>query len=298
MLNQDITFSENLDELLTRFSNENDCSLIIYCTAGKLQIEIDGQQHLISPHDLLLCRPELIIGNYMRSPDFTCTAIAIRKHALDDILYVCMREDNNWWEKSKYLLRNPIIHLNERQQELGQLFNRLFQLYMEDNRSELSENIRRIFAQAAIYELLNWLEGSVVQTQETERKQGRQDVLFRDFALLLQETKGRQREVRWYANRLAVTPKYLSVVCQTNTGKTAQVLIHEVTTQEIKRLLRQTDMSTKEICGKMDFPSLSFFCKYVKQHLGMTAHQYRSSSRTHSKNKNYNYLYNENTSRH
>lgn len=279
MLNQDITFSENLDELLARFSNENDCSLIIYCTAGKLQIEIDGQHHLISSHDLLLCRPELIIGNYMRSPDLACTVIAIRKHALDDILYVCMREDSKWWEKSEYLLRNPIIHLNERQQELGQLFNRLFQLYREDNRSELSENIRRIFAQAAVYELLNWLEGSVVQTQETERKQGRQDVLFRNFVRLLQETKGRQREVRWFANRLAVTPKYLSVVCHTNTGKTAQVLINEVTTQEIKRLLRQTDLSTKEICGKMDFPSLSFFCKYTKQHLGMTANKYRLSCR-------------------
>lgn len=276
MLNQDITFSENLDELLTRFSSENDCSLIIYCTAGKLQIEIDGQQHLISPHDLLLCRPELIIGNYMRSPDFTCTAIATRKHALDDIFYLCMREDNKWWEKSNYIRQNPIIHLNERQQELSQLFNRLFQLYNEENGSELSENIRRIFVQAAIFELLNWLEGSV-EAQEETPKQGRQAVLFRDFIKLLQETKGRQREVRWYADRLAVTPKYLSVVCHTNTGKTAQMLIHEVTTQEIKRLLRQTDMSTKEICAKMDFPSLSFFCKYVKQHLGMTANQYRHS---------------------
>ena len=280
MLNQDITFSENLDELLAQFSSENDSSLIIYCIAGKLQIEIDGQQRLIVPHDMLLCTPELIVGNYLRSPDLKCKAIAIRKHALDDVLYVCMREDNNWWEKSKYLVHNPIIHLNERQQELGQLFNRLFQLYMEDNRSELSENIRRIFAQAAIYELLNWLEGSVVQTQETERKTGRQEVLFREFARLLQETKGCQREVRWYANRLAVTPKYLSVVCHTNTGKTALVLINEVTTQEIKRLLRQTDMSAKEICGKMDFPSLSFFCKYVKQHLGMTTNEYRIVSRS------------------
>ena len=276
MLNQDITFSENLDELLTRFSSENDCVLIIYCTAGKLQIEIDGQQCLISPHDLLLCRPELIIGKYMRSPDLTCQLIAIRQNAVDDIFYLCMRKDNKWWEKSNYILHHPIIHLNERQQELGKLFNRLFQLYMEDSNSELSENIRRIFAQAAIFELLNWLEGSV-ETQEETPKPGRQAVLFRDFIKLLQETKGRQREVRWFANQLAVTPKYLSVACHTNTGKTAQVLINEVTTQEIKRLLRQTDMSTKEICGKMDFPSLSFFCKYVKQHLGMTANQYRLS---------------------
>ncbi|MBQ9705687.1 MAG: helix-turn-helix domain-containing protein [Paludibacteraceae bacterium] len=277
MLNQDITFSENLDELLTRFSSENDCSLIIYCTEGKLQIEINEQQYLIRPHDMLLCQPDLIISNYMRSPDMKCGAVAVRKHALDDILYLCVREDTNWWEKSKYILQHPVIHLDERQQELLLLFHRLFQLYNEDPHSRLSENVRRVFVQAAVLELLNWLDGSVVQTQETERKQGRQEILFREFALLLQETQGRQREVRWFANRLAVTPKYLSVVCYNNTGKTAQVLINEVTTQEIKRLLRQTDMSTKEICGKMNFPSLSFFCKYVKQHLGMTAKQYRHS---------------------
>lgn len=282
MLNQDIIFSDNLDELLQRFSNENDCSLIIYCTEGKLQIEINEQQYLIRPHDLLLCRPDLIIGNYMRSPDMKCGAVAVRKHALDDIFYLCVREDTKWWEKSNYILQHPVIHLDERQQELSQLFNRLFQLYREDTRSGLSENIRRIFAQAAIYELLYWLEESIEQTPETEHKQGRQEILFRDFARLLQENKGRQREVRWYADRLAVTPKYLSVVCNTVTGKSAQVVINDLTVQEIKRMLLQTDMSVKEICVQLDFVSLSFFCKYVKQHLGMTAHQYRSSSRTHS----------------
>ena len=84
------------------------------------------------------------------------------------------------------------------------------------------------------------------------------------------------------ADRLAVTPKYLSVVCNTVTGKSAQVVINDLTVQEIKRLLLQTDMSVKEICVQLDFVSLSFFCKYVKKHLGMTAYQYRSSSRTHS----------------
>ena len=267
---------------MQRFSNENDCSLIIYCTEGKLQIEINEQQYLLRPHDLLLCRSDLIIGNYMHSPDMKCGAVAVHKHALDDIFYLCVREDTKWWEKSKYILQHPVIHMDERQQELILLFNRLFQLYREDTRSGLSENIRRIFAQAAIYELLCWLEESIEQTPETEHKQGRQEILFRDFARLLQENKGRQREARWYADRLAVTPKYLSVVCNTVTGKSAQGVINDLTVQEIKRLLLRTDMSVKEICVELDFVSLSFFCKYVKRHLGMTAHQYRSSGRTHS----------------
>lgn len=278
MLNQDIIFSENLDELLQRFNNDNDCSLIIYCTEGKLQIEINEQQHLIRPHDMLLCSPDFILGNYMRSPDMKCGVVAVRKHALDDLFYLCVREDTKWWEKSKYILQHPVIHLDERQQELSLLFNRLFQLFREDTRSGLTENIRRIFAQAAIYELLCWLEESIEQTHEAEHKQGRQEILFRDFVRLLQETKGRQREVKWYADRLAVSPKYLSVVCNTVTGKSAQAVINDLTMQEIKRLLRQTDMSIKEICVQMNFINLSFFCKYVKRNLGITAHQYRTSN--------------------
>lgn len=277
MLNTDITFSENLDEMLARFSRINDCSLLILCQNGRMQIEINEQPYLIETNDLLLCRPDLIIGNYMQSPDMQCHVIAIREHALDDILYMCVREDNKWWEKSQYILQHPIVHLDERRQEIGLHIYRLFQLYEEDTRSGLSENIRRIFLQAAIYELLCWLEENIVQTPEAEHKQGRQEILFRDFIKLLQSTKGRQREVRWYAAQLAVSPKYLSVACNTVAGKPAQAVINELCVQEIKRLLRQTDRSVKEICVQMNFPSLSFFCKYTRQHLGMTAHQYRSS---------------------
>ena len=276
MLNTDITFSENLDEMLTRFSRINDCSLLILCKNGKMQIEINEQPYLIETNDLLLCRPDLIIGKYMQSPDMQCHVIAIRKHALDDILYVCMREDNKWWEKSQYILQHPIVHLDERQQEIGQLFSRLFQLYSEDTSSRLSEKVSRIFVQAAVFELLNWLENSI-EAPEDEQKKGRTEILFRDFVKLLQDTKGSQREVRWYAAQLAVSPKYLSVACNTIAGKPAQTVINEVCLQEIKRMLRQTDRSVKEICVQMRFPSLSFFCKYTKQNLGMTARQYRYS---------------------
>lgn len=278
MLNRDIIFSENLEDFLGRSANNNDCSLIIYCKSGKMQIEINDRQYLIGANDLLLCRPELIIGNYLRSPDMKCSLIAIYKHALDDIFYVCMREDNKWWEKTQYLLQNPVIHLGERQQELCLLFNRLFELYNEDSCSGLSENIRRIFVMAAVMELLNWLEESV-QITDKAAKRGRQEVLFREFIRLLQETKGRQREVRWFADKMAITPKYLSVICNSVSGKSALNVINDVAIQEIKRLLRQSDMSVKEISAEMNFASLSFFCKYIKQHLGITAHQFRRNNR-------------------
>lgn len=281
MLNQDILSSDSLDELLSQYTQNDDPALIIYCTAGKLQIELNGEQRILQAHDMLLCQPKQIIGNYMYSPDMRCCATAIRKHALDDILYVCVREDNKWWEKTQFVQQNPIIHLNERQQELAQLFNRLSALYAEDEKTRRNEKVHLIFAQAAIYEMLGWLEGSIAEPQ-TVRKEGRQEILFRDFMQLAMEQAGHKREVRWYADRLSVTPKYLSHVCHVRCGKSASALIEEITVREIKRLLHQTDLTTKEVCTQMRFVSLSFFCKYVKQHLGMTANEYRNKMRQES----------------
>lgn len=278
MLNQDILFSDSLDELLCHYTQNDEPALIIYCTAGKLQIELNGEQRILQVHDMLLCQPKQIIGNYMYSPDMRCRATAIRKHALDDIVYVCVREDNKWWEKTQFVQKNPVIHLNERQQELAQLFYRLSELYFGDGQTWNSEKVRLVFAQAAIYEMLSWLESSIAEPQ-TAPKEGRQQIIFREFMQLAMEQAGHEREVRWYADRLSITPKYLSHICHATSGKAASELIEEITVREIKRLLRQTDLVTKEICTQMHFVSLSFFCKYVKQHLGVTANEYRHQMR-------------------
>lgn len=279
MLRKSIIISSNLEELLRDYGQDSSCSLIIYCLQGRLQIEANNNQYVVSEHDLLLCEPEAIIGKYLYSPDLKCHYIAIKRHALDDIIYLCMRDDDKWWEKSQYLQQHPVLHLNERQQELASLFERIFALYTDEEQPDLHDKIRRIFAQAAVYELLSWIEKTMDTDTGTEepRRMGRQDVQFRRFAHLLNETRGRQREVQWFANEMAITPKYLTSICHTVCGRSALSLINDTTVREMKRLLTQTDMSTKEICVEMNFSSLSFFCKFAKQHLGMPANDYRTA---------------------
>ncbi len=275
MLNQDICFYNDLEKLLNENGADKDTAIIIYCNCGKLQIEMDDQSYQIIPNDLLLCQPNLIIGKYLRTPDLDCTAISIRKHALDDVLTLCVREDNKWWEKAQYLRQNPVIHLNPHQQELLKQFEKLFLLATDETEHELSDNIRRIFVQAAVCELLIWLEGSVQLSDSEPRRLGRQDVIFREFITLIRKEKGRRREVQWFADKLAISPKYLTAVCHAVGGKSASTFIHEGAMIEIKRLMRQSDLSIKEISAQMNFPSLSFFCKYVKHNLGVSARAYR-----------------------
>lgn len=81
-----------------------------------------------------------------------------------------------------------------------------------------------------------------------------------------------------YADRLCITPKYLSAVCKATTGKTASDIINRYVVEDIRRLLKQPGKSIKEIANELDFPNLSFFGKYVKKHLGTSPTQYRNAN--------------------
>ena len=84
------------------------------------------------------------------------------------------------------------------------------------------------------------------------------------------------RSVSFYAETLNVTSKYLSSVCKATCGETASMLIHKAVTKDIADLLSYSNKSIKEIMVELDFPSLSFFGKYVKKHFGVGPKEYRS----------------------
>ena len=101
------------------------------------------------------------------------------------------------------------------------------------------------------------------------------DLLFRRFLSLLQENGGHDRSVVYYAQKLCVTPKYLSSAVKAASGRTALVWIHEFSIECIKRSLRYTTRTIKEIAEEFNFPNASFFGKFVKAQIGLSPKEYR-----------------------
>jgi AraC-like DNA-binding protein len=96
---------------------------------------------------------------------------------------------------------------------------------------------------------------------------------------LLTSCKVKPRTVNWYANRLCVTPKYLSTVCKQVSGKTAFEWINEYVGVDIKHMLKNTNLSIKEITDELNFPNMSFFGKYCRNHFGISPSEYRKQLR-------------------
>ncbi len=108
-----------------------------------------------------------------------------------------------------------------------------------------------------------------------QTKPGRSEVLFEEFMALLQQHNKRERNVGFYAERMDITPKYLSTVVKEVSGKTAARWIDDSVILEAKTLLKYSGLSIREIAAQLNFSTQSFFGKYFKQHTGTSPSLYK-----------------------
>lgn len=94
------------------------------------------------------------------------------------------------------------------------------------------------------------------------------------FRLLLEYIKS-ERTIQFYADKLCVTPKYLSQLVKEISGKPISEWINGIIIVIIKSMLKKTKMTISQISEELKFPSSSFFCRYFKKQTGITPSQYR-----------------------
>jgi AraC-like DNA-binding protein len=80
----------------------------------------------------------------------------------------------------------------------------------------------------------------------------------------------------FYADKLCLTPKYLSKLIKQASGKSAPEWIDNFVILEAKNLLKYTNLAIKEIVFQLHFPNQSVFYKFFKAHTGMTPSEYRN----------------------
>lgn len=106
-----------------------------------------------------------------------------------------------------------------------------------------------------------------IHSNKIEITQNFKNLVFKNFP----ENKG----VNFYSDILNVSPKYLSEILVETTGKSAKQLIDEHILIEAKSLLKQTNLSIKEICYWLGYDDSAYFSKFFKNHTGTSPLEYR-----------------------
>lgn len=107
----------------------------------------------------------------------------------------------------------------------------------------------------------------------------RAEVLFRKFCILLDKYSCREHNVSFYAEKLCITPYYLSKITDEVVHETPKSMIDKEVILAIKIILTTTDLSVKAIAEQMHFEDTSYLCRYFKRHVGMSLSTYRKENR-------------------
>lgn len=173
-----------------------------------------------------------------------------------------------------YASNNYVITLDNERQTLLNRFYSLLQFKLTHKHGLFHKEIMHSLFQCAFFELAELLASYNDNKRYTGViRQG--DLLFRLYIELLAESGGLERSVKAYAEKLCITPKYLSSLCKKVSGKTALSWIHQFTIDAIIKRLKYSNMTIKEISDSMNFPNISFFGKFVKSQTGMSPSEYR-----------------------
>ncbi|QFZ24754.1 helix-turn-helix domain-containing protein [Saccharothrix syringae] len=96
-----------------------------------------------------------------------------------------------------------------------------------------------------------------------------------EFARLADRTDHGLWSVRAYAERIGVTPGYLTEVVKAATGRTPSALVREARTREAKRLLAKTDLAVRQVAARVGFADPAYFCRFFRRETGMSPGGFR-----------------------
>lgn len=101
--------------------------------------------------------------------------------------------------------------------------------------------------------------------------------LYSQFLDLLDKHITQERQISYYASKLFITPKYLSVIVKKISGKSANYWINSKLIEIIKFQLVNTSKSIKEIAYALNFSNNSSFGKYFKTQIGISPSEFRAN---------------------
>jgi AraC-like DNA-binding protein len=244
--------------------------IIIIGVAGHCDVDINMRQYSIERDSFVILQPQNYVSNPVPSEDFRAKVMACSPQMtndfipkLSDLLPLLMQ-----------LSAEPIVNLLPEQSVNINIYYDFITEQLRNPRSKYTRKKIRCLLQAAFYEVLDSLESTRLMKPRT-----RQEEIMAEFLQLLLANFKTAREVSLYANQMNITPKHLSSVVKSLSGRTAGEWIDAYVIMEAKILLTTTDMTVQQIAYALNFSSQAFFGKYFRNLTSFTPTAYRAQNR-------------------
>lgn len=250
--------------------------MAFFCIKGEFEVEINLKKFTIRKDSMFIYTP----GNIVRvtnidprekeSVHFVVVAIS------EDLMSSTRFDFSKLYNESLRLLESPCVVINENERELCRKYFDLIQEVSKMRMPNMRESV------AALISSIFYLMGAMWTDRLTAAKKNggdemstRSKIVLEDFLLLVRDYHTKERSLSFYADKLYLTPKYLSKLIKSVSGKSAHEWIDSFVILEAKNLLKYSDMSIKSIVYELNFPNQTTFYRFFKTKTGMTPSEYR-----------------------
>lgn len=250
--------------------------MAFFCIKGEFEVEINLKKFTIRKDSMFIYTP----GNIVRvtnidpkekeSVHFVVVAIS------EDLMSSTRFDFSKLYNESLRLLESPCVVINENERELCRKYFDLIQEVSKIRMPNMRESV------AALISSIFYLMGAMWTDRLTAAKKNggeevstRSKIVLEDFLMLVRDYHTKERSLSFYADKLYLTPKYLSKLIKSVSGKSAHEWIDSFVILEAKNLLKYSDMSIKSIVYELNFPNQTTFYRFFKTKTGMTPSEYR-----------------------
>lgn len=237
----------------------------ICCKRGHGRGRINARTFDIAEHSYFIVLPNQITELIDVSDDFEATYVLMSEEFVSSISF------GNTFSLRQTVTEHPHVVLGERAREAfeGYVAMCASLIPIESNPHRLE--ILRLLTQAFFLSLGYFIH----DRSSTDAAGTRNNAITNEFIRLVEDDYREHRDLAYYAERMALTPKYLSTVVKQTSGKSAVEWIERYVTLDAITQLTSTTRTIKQIAYDLNFPSQSFFGKYFCRVVGVSPATYR-----------------------
>ncbi len=273
-LENDFEIFENSTEFpIPLYPSYSRRAIVAFCTKGSAKVDIHEYDHLFMKGELVVIIPGQLVSLSESSKDFTVSYFSLSINLYNDVLSGLCR-----FSPLFFFYMRSHYYYNLSELEISRYIN-FFQLVY--SKAKEPENLFRkdsiIHLMRIFY--LDIYNAYKINSQNAQFKlNSHKKELANGFFQLIMKYYKDNRSVTFYANKLYITPKYLTMVVKEVSGKSAKDWITEYIIQEIKFLLKNSSLNIQEIAIRTHFSNQTSLGRFFRKHTGVSPSFYRTQN--------------------
>jgi len=242
--------------------------VFIICLKGSGKVKISFKEFQTEEDSVITILPNQVVERMDHTEDFFIEMLAFSPDFLSDLPFP--RD----FDIIRKISQNPVLKIQKDDiQNLLRYHSFIIDTFNRKNHLFFEQVIK-----GHLYSLLLEIFVLYVETNtEAKKVTTRSEEITEQFLILLKDHFKEGRTASYYADKMFITPKYLSSTLKKVTGRSINSWIEGAITIGAKIMLKSTNLTVLQISEELNFPNPSYFGRFFKKNTGMTPRDYRES---------------------